>query len=77
MSIQALDRAVALLGTQNALASTLHVRSASISGWRRRGKVPAERCTAIEQATAGQVTRYQLRPDVFGPGPLADLREVG
>lgn len=26
---------------------------------------------AIETATAGQVTRYDLRPDVFGEAPVA------
>jgi DNA-binding transcriptional regulator YdaS (Cro superfamily) len=26
---------------------------------------------AIEQATGGAVSRYVLRPDVFGPGPAA------
>jgi DNA-binding transcriptional regulator YdaS (Cro superfamily) len=27
--------------------------------------VPAERCGAIERATAGAVTALELRPDVF------------
>lgn len=30
---------------------------------------PAHHCLAIEEATGGKVTRYQLRPDVFGPAP--------
>lgn len=63
----ALDRACKILGSQDALAAVLGIRSASISGWRERKRVPAERCVAIEQATGGQVTRYELRPDVFGP----------
>ncbi len=33
------------------------------------GRVPAERVLAIEAATHGKVTRYDLRPDVFGPAP--------
>ncbi len=31
--------------------------------------IPAEICPGIEAATKGKVTRYDLRPDVFGPGP--------
>lgn len=65
----ALDLAVQALGTQDALASVLRIKSPSISEWRKRGRVPAERCIAIEQATGGQVTRYELRPDIFGPAP--------
>lgn len=30
---------------------------------------PAEHCRAIEYATGGKVTRYNLRPDVFGDSP--------
>lgn len=41
----------------------------TVAMWRSRKRVPAERCLAIEAATNGAVTRYDLRPDVFGPGP--------
>jgi DNA-binding transcriptional regulator YdaS (Cro superfamily) len=71
MLTSALDRACEALGTQDALAAALGIRSASISGWRERGKVPAERCLAIEKATQGAVTCQDLRPDVFGPTPAA------
>ena len=71
MSTEALDRAIAILGSQEALAAALGIKSPSISGWRRRGRVPTERerCAAIERATDGKVTRFDLRPDVFGHGP--------
>lgn len=67
----ALDRAIHLLGSQQALANLLNIRSPSISEWRARGPlgVPAARCLAIERATHGAVTRYELRPDVFGLAP--------
>lgn len=71
-----LDLAIKALGTQQALADALGIKSPSISEWRDRGKVPAERCIAIEQATAGAVSRYQLRPDVFGEAP-APLEKTG
>lgn len=38
----------------------------AVSHWRRRG-VPLARAIAIERATAGAVTRAELRPDIFGP----------
>ena len=69
MNTLSLDRAIAHLGSQQALADALGIRSPSISEWRVRSKVPAERCLAIEQATNGAVTRYELRPDVFGAAP--------
>ncbi len=52
------------------LAAAIGVGSAYLYqmayGFRR---VPAHRCLAIEAATKGAVTRYELRPDVFGPAP--------
>ena len=38
----------------------------AVDRWRRTGKVPAHHCIPIEVATKGAVTRYELRPDVFG-----------
>jgi DNA-binding transcriptional regulator YdaS (Cro superfamily) len=70
MPIESLDKAIAVLGSQDALADALFIKSPSISGWRDRQRVPAERCIAIELATGGVVTRYQLRPDVFGADPV-------
>lgn len=70
MSANPLDRVIDILGSQEELAAVLGIKSPSISGWRQRNKVPSERCLAIEQATGGQVTRYDLRPDVFGNAPV-------
>lgn len=63
-----IDRAISAAGTQQRLAEILGIKSASISEWKGRGSVPANRCIAIEDATG--VTRYELRPDVFGPAPV-------
>lgn len=35
------------------------------SMWKARGTTPAEYCAAIERATAGAVTRADLRPDDY------------
>lgn len=77
MSIESLDLACKLLGSQDALAAQLKIKSPSISDWRVRGRVPVGRCRDIEHATGGRVTREMLRPDVFGEVLVSDLREVG
>ncbi len=66
MSIEALDRAIAILGTQDILAAKLKIKSPSISEWRSRGRVPHTRCREIEKITKGAVTRADLRPDIWG-----------
>lgn len=74
-----LDRAITHVGGVTALAEQLGVRQSAVSNWRKRGdrpRVPAERCIAIEQATDGAVTRYDLRPDVFGEPPPAAGEKV-
>jgi DNA-binding transcriptional regulator YdaS (Cro superfamily) len=76
MKNAALNKACEVMGTQDALASALQIRSPSISDWRKRGKVPAERCRSIEHATGGQVTRHDLRPDVFGAAAPAAMQEA-
>jgi len=70
MTTHPLERVIEILGSQEGLAATLGIKSPSISGWRNRKKVPADRCIAIENAVEGRVTRYDLRPDVFGAAPM-------
>ena len=44
------------------ISAALGVSQQAITNWKSRG-VPVEHCTAIEMATAGAVTRKDLRPD--------------
>lgn len=54
------------MGSQSALARALGVKQAHVWNWLNRDKrLPAEYCLKIEQATGGQVTRHDLRPDIF------------
>lgn len=62
-----LDRAIEAAGSQQALAELLGIKAPSVHEWRQRGRVPAERVLAIEEATG--VSRHELRPDVYGPAP--------
>lgn len=70
MNKKALFEAVTICGGQVALARKLGISQGHLWSWMHRDKkVPAERCAAIEAATGGAVTRYDLRPDVFGTAP--------
>ena len=77
-----LQRAVDLVGGQSEMARRLsaitnrNVTPAHVWNWLNRaaGAAPAEYCLAIEAATSGAVTRYALRPDVFGRAPRAGER---
>lgn len=65
----ALQRAVEITGGQSALARAIGVKQAHVWYWlnRMQGKVTAEHVLAIESATGGQVTRSELRPDLYPP----------
>jgi len=57
-----IDAACRLLGGRRALAERLAVTQSAIGNWKARG-VPIMIAAAIESATAGAVTRRDLRPD--------------
>lgn len=56
--------------SQSELARALGVTQGTISHWLNgRARIPAERVIAIERATAGNVTRHELRPDLYPVEP--------
>ena len=59
-------RAVELAGSQRALAEKTGLSQQGIS-WllNEAPQISAEHAIAIESATSGEVTRAQLRPDLF------------
>lgn len=68
-----LDSAITSAGGIQALASALHCSASAPSMWRKRGRIPAEYCPAIERLTRERaaidpdrpiVTCEELRPDV-------------
>lgn len=69
--MNAIERSIqAVGGVQAELAKRLGVTPGAVNQWLKgRRPVPAERCRAIESLTGGAVTRYDLRPDVFGTAP--------
>lgn len=64
-----IQRAIEQLGP-SALADAIGVTPQFITSLSKGERpVPPGRCLAIEAATLGKVTRYELRPDVFGGPP--------
>ncbi|WP_153940371.1 transcriptional regulator [Acidithiobacillus thiooxidans] len=60
----------------SALAQALGVTPSLISQWKTgRRNISPESAIRIERATAGAVTRAELRPDIFGP--LGGIRDQG
>jgi len=75
MSTEALQKAICEIGTQGRLAALLGKQQGHVGKWLHRDKkVPADMCLAIERVTGGKVTRYELRPDVFGDPPSKGTR---
>jgi DNA-binding transcriptional regulator YdaS (Cro superfamily) len=64
MSKEVIERASQIVGNQTVLAKLLGVSRGTVSHWKYLG-IPAERVLDIERATGRQVTRQELRPDLY------------
>jgi len=74
MNISPIDTAVAKAGNNSALARSLGISHTAVRKWRLLGRPPAERVLDIERITG--ISRYELRPDVFGLAPDAHPDEA-
>ena len=63
-----LGRAISFLGGLRATGKALGVSFQAVGQWNR---VPARWAIPLEAATGGKITRYEIRPDIFGPPPEA------
>lgn len=63
--MSAIQKAIEHVGGVSALAGRLGVSYQAVQQWERAGRVPAERALEVERATNGEVTRQQLRPDLY------------
>lgn len=61
--------AIENMGGQGGTAEIFKVSRAAIWRWLKDG-VPAERCLMVEVHSG--ISRYDLRPDVYGPKPDSD-----
>lgn len=57
-----LSRAIAAVGSQQALAQALGITQQALSQWKLR-RVPAERVLDVERITG--IPRHDLRPDIY------------
>lgn len=67
---EALKQAICIIGGVSAVARLFGISVQAVSKWRR---APAERVLLIEHETlarGNQISRYRLRPDVFGTAPI-------
>jgi DNA-binding transcriptional regulator YdaS (Cro superfamily) len=67
----ALNRAISLAGGQRALAAKIKRGQGHVYYWLNKAKdgVPPAIAIEIEEALDRQITRHELRPDIFGPAP--------
>lgn len=52
--------------TKRKVAEICGISPPALNYWKR---VPSEHCIELERASEGAVTRYDMRPDVFGTAP--------
>lgn len=62
---EATKRAVAAAGGTAACARSMGVHISAVSHWLARGRIPATRVLELEDLIGAEVTRRELRPDVF------------
>ena len=60
-----IDAAVAIHGSETALAKACDVRQGTIWKARSVGRVSAELAVKIDRATKGAIPRWRLRPDLW------------
>lgn len=61
-----IERAIRIVGSESKLGAAAGYSQNAIWWAKSRGRVSAELAVAIERATDGQVSRHELRPDLFG-----------
>ena len=59
-------KAIALAGSAQALSLKLGLHKTAAAGWSR---IPLKRVLAIEELFPGEITRYEMRADFWGPAP--------
>ena len=65
--MDALHRAIQRAGGQAALAKVVGVSPQAVGQWvNHRRPIPLRRAIEIEHWTGGEISRDELRPDIFG-----------
>lgn len=67
-----IEKAVCEAGGVTALAKAIGTAQSFVSQMKSGDRpIPPRFCIPIEEAVGGVVTRYDLRPDIFGSSPSA------
>lgn len=56
---------VAIFGSQTELARQLGVTRSCVNKWVHRQRIPPHYVIRIEKASEGQITRWEMRPDLY------------
>lgn len=64
-TLNAIRKVIDLVGGSSELARRCDVRAQAIQYWLKIGKVPAERVLQMEKMVKGEVSRHDLRPDIY------------
>lgn len=67
MTKTAIERVFEIVGSEAEVARRLKVSSEAVRKWKKT--LPPPRARQLEDLTGGAVTRYDLRPDIFGEAP--------
>ncbi len=59
------NRIKEVFGNQSELARQIDETPQVVSNWKCRGRIPAEKCKAIAEASNGQISLHELRPDIY------------
>lgn len=62
----ALQKAIKQLDGQLNFAKAIGVKQPTVSYWLKTGRITADYVLRAEDATSGKITRYDLRPDIYG-----------
>ena len=57
---------IKIFGSQSELARKLEISPQAVQLWIKNERIPAHRCLELERLSQNRVTRYELRPDIFG-----------
>lgn len=66
-----IERAITLHGSQARLAERMGCSQQQISYLLKASSITAEMALALDDATGGEVSKHQLRPDIFGQAGAA------
>jgi len=70
--MKSIEKIVSEAGGASSVARACGVSPQAVQHWISSNRVPANRVLVLEALIEGDVSRYELRPDVFGIAPDAN-----